>query len=687
MQVRIPPGTFQGMQIQVISPYGQTLQCPVPAGMGPGGIFRMHYPIPTSVPRLIDEEQKFAQQPCNAHVLPTYWTHVRHGEGIAFDQMMYVDSEHYATFDELLAGTYRAKATQDRPCPKSSCPCPRTAGGCPCVQADGDPGLPVAYRVRRVVRVEDSQMWGRYCTKRSAIQSKRMSEMPLASLDPPAKTDEIARSRTALFDPLDIELNEVYLWHGTRVRTALAIAQDDFKIDFAARMMYGAGAYLAEHSTKADEYAHDEPGGYYEDVYALLLCRVCLGKFYYTADKDENAATLVNNGLFDSCCGDRIKSANTFREFVCYDPDQVYPEYVVLYNRQHRHDDPESINAMIATPFHMQLPVYWTNVALDPRTNPFHDQYKVRKSTLAILDRLVQASFHAEGQEVSLEGARRIENSNVWNSYVQSKQELWPLIRGTRSSGSLPSPSPKNNKRAFVPANELDGDASSGHVLTHVHLQGESMEEAISVATLEAPLNEFLCWHGTSRGAAEAIVRNDFTIPIDNQPSLHGKRFGPGAYFAEELEKSLGYAKEENGIKCVLLCRILCGDIYYTEEKVDLDADMKRQSAGKHSILANPEKVGPREFIIKSAAQVYPEFILELKVVGGPPASALPSTPSPQILPAPAPPSAPSRQVQVSVPPCAGPGAVIECKVPDGTTVKITLPHGVMPGQTISVAY
>ena len=33
--------------------------------------------------------------------------------------------------------------------------CPPKSGGCPCVQPDGDPGLPTKYRVRRVIRVED----------------------------------------------------------------------------------------------------------------------------------------------------------------------------------------------------------------------------------------------------------------------------------------------------------------------------------------------------------------------------------------------------------------------------------------------------------------------------------------------------------------------------------------------------
>lgn len=94
-------------------------------------------------------------------------------------------------------------------------------------------------------------------------------------------------------------LQEVYLWHGTNVRAALSIAQNDFRIDLAgsstgtmrpglrkraeacSQMLfkdaqkdsklslysplsarYGLGAYLAEHCTKADEYSSDELLGY-----------------------------------------------------------------------------------------------------------------------------------------------------------------------------------------------------------------------------------------------------------------------------------------------------------------------------------------------------------------------------------------------------------------------------------------
>lgn len=267
----------------------------------------------------------------NINTIPPYWTNKNEN---AFDQMFHVSGESDSIFDDMLSATFRPKVTQDRPCPRNTCP--KKPGGCPCVQPGGDPGLPVGYRACRVIRVEDSGMWNQYVRKRSLIKASRAEEMPLHPLDPPAATDEVADRSPTLFAPLDDALNEIYLWHGTSVRAALSIAANDFNIDLAgsgAGTMYGCGAYLAENSTKADEYAKDEPGGYYDSTFAILLCRTCLGKFYYTTKRNPDAQEKVTDGSHDSTLGDRMKSTGTFREFVVYDKDQIYPEYIVIYRR------------------------------------------------------------------------------------------------------------------------------------------------------------------------------------------------------------------------------------------------------------------------------------------------------------------------------------------------------------------
>ena len=75
----------------------------------------------------------------------------------------------------------------------------------------------------------------------------------------------------------------------------------------------------------------------------------------------------------------------------------------------------------------------------------------------------------------------------------------------------------------------------------------------------------------------------------------------------------MSYAEEDaEGIKLVMLCRVCCGEVYYTEEETLPDGEERAMGNQKHSILANPQW-GEREFIAFENAQVYPEFILEIK--------------------------------------------------------------------------
>jgi hypothetical protein len=81
------------------------------------------------------------------------------------------------------------------------------------------------------------------------------------------------------------------------------------------------------------------------------------------------------------------------------------------------------------------------------------------------------------------------------------------------------------------------------------------------------------------------------------------------------LKTGLSYAPaEDDGIQCVLLCRVLGGSMYHTTENWQENASAEAFNLGHHSVLANPEGNGPREFIMMSEEQVYPEYILELKV-------------------------------------------------------------------------
>merc|ERR1719281_2292342 len=65
--------------------------------------------------------------------------------------------------------------------------------------------------------------------------------------------------------------NEQYLFHGSNPTSAMSILGTSFKVDLAGKTagtMFGPGVYLAEASSKSDEYARDDQGGDYDGLFA-----------------------------------------------------------------------------------------------------------------------------------------------------------------------------------------------------------------------------------------------------------------------------------------------------------------------------------------------------------------------------------------------------------------------------------
>mmetsp|Transcript_36115 Transcript_36115/g.100254 ORF Transcript_36115/g.100254 Transcript_36115/m.100254 type:complete len:135 (-) Transcript_36115:121-525(-) len=127
--------------------------------------------------------------------------------------------------------------------------------------------------------------------------------------------------------------------HGTNPTAVADISTSGFRIDLAgtgAGSAFGPGAYLAEASSKSDEYARPDEDG----LYTMLICRVCLGKVARTERsvwEDTSARDLVETvkqgDSYDSLLGDRESFRGTYREFVVYNPDAIYPEFILTYRR------------------------------------------------------------------------------------------------------------------------------------------------------------------------------------------------------------------------------------------------------------------------------------------------------------------------------------------------------------------
>ena len=140
----------------------------------------------------------------------------------------------------------------------------------------------------------------------------------------------------------EADVCEALLFHGSRPAACFSICQSDFMVNLAGShkgTLYGPGVYLAEMSSKSDEYGEIETQGENKGLYAMLLCRSTCGHVLY-----DDALTPDTQELLKSCTGvapkyhsvlgDREKTRGTYREFVIYNNDQVYPEYVILYTRE-----------------------------------------------------------------------------------------------------------------------------------------------------------------------------------------------------------------------------------------------------------------------------------------------------------------------------------------------------------------
>ncbi|CAE7574015.1 Parp12 [Symbiodinium natans] len=194
------------------------------------------------------------------------------------------------------------------------------------------------FEVVQVLRNENPSLWAAYWRQRERIRKQCEGKRLPAETAKTSLCD--AFSQTAGCLSLAEEVREFYLFHGTRPSAANQICSSDFRVDMAGSQtgtLYGKGLYFAEASSKADEYASDDKEGLYTGLFCMLLCRVTCGDWIYTDEAKPDVGALVQDirqGHHDSVLGDREKARGTYREFIVFNSDQVYPEYIIIYKRK-----------------------------------------------------------------------------------------------------------------------------------------------------------------------------------------------------------------------------------------------------------------------------------------------------------------------------------------------------------------
>lgn len=195
----------------------------------------------------------------------------------------------------------------------------------------GNQEVPLRLEVVKVMCVQNVAAWMAYNSARVRVRAKAGAGNAHPLL--PEVLTATLESAAAL-GGLDEAANEQWLFHGTTVAAAQGITDSEFRMDLAGShrgSMYGKAVYLAECSSKADEYSEAGEDG----LCRMLLCRATLGSVLVERERHPNAPELELKcrHRHDSLCGDRWAAVGTFREFVLYDSSQVYPEYIIHYRR------------------------------------------------------------------------------------------------------------------------------------------------------------------------------------------------------------------------------------------------------------------------------------------------------------------------------------------------------------------
>ena len=167
----------------------------------------------------------------------------------------------------------------------------------------GPAGIPslVEAEVTRAVRVENMQLWKRYCHKKAELRAQSHGDDRLARLLDGSQEMQRAvrlRNRTEALLPGGARLagfagggdGDLFLFHGTNPAIAEEkIARHGFDERVTTNGLYGLGSYFTDHSCKAHQYTGylsrltgNQPELTPQGEHCMLLSRVQLGSVHAT---------------------------------------------------------------------------------------------------------------------------------------------------------------------------------------------------------------------------------------------------------------------------------------------------------------------------------------------------------------------------------------------------------------------
>eukprot|EP00928_Gymnodinium_smaydae_P013727 TRINITY_DN14985_c0_g1_i1.p1 TRINITY_DN14985_c0_g1~~TRINITY_DN14985_c0_g1_i1.p1 ORF type:complete len:915 (-),score=223.58 TRINITY_DN14985_c0_g1_i1:53-2473(-) len=255
---------------------------------------------------------------------PSHWVTEEVKSGEKMQQVLRCTPEEIEALQAMFDSTYRRVLTRDR-APDDDNP--------------GDEEMPFRLEVVNAFRSEHGFLNHRF------QQRRLVAELP-EDFEPFETKTSVGPCEESLLHA-QLLPGDAYLFHGTNPSSAMSILKTGFVLDHAGSTtgtMYGGGIYLAECSSKSDEYGRDDGGNSYPSLLAMLVCRSFVGKPLVVTKAGAHTTTAAEEG-YDCVCGDRESVVGTYREFVFFDEASVYPEYTVIYRRQYDAERvPESMN-------------------------------------------------------------------------------------------------------------------------------------------------------------------------------------------------------------------------------------------------------------------------------------------------------------------------------------------------------
>mmetsp|Transcript_5374 Transcript_5374/g.16609 ORF Transcript_5374/g.16609 Transcript_5374/m.16609 type:complete len:945 (+) Transcript_5374:136-2970(+) len=197
---------------------------------------------------------------------------------------------------------------------------------------------PDGIELMRGSRLQSWQSWNRFAARQEAIRAelsdlKNAGQLAAVSVANPIMSAHL----DTLGISLDSETRCTWLFHGIRPQAVEDVVQPDFDISKAGSedgRLYGRGVYLSEWCSQVDKLLRPDGNS---GLRCMLLCRVALGNVLLDTAILPDVVHLVSqctSGQYHCVLGDREERCpGSTRDFVVYDKDQVYPEFLLWYRR------------------------------------------------------------------------------------------------------------------------------------------------------------------------------------------------------------------------------------------------------------------------------------------------------------------------------------------------------------------